>query len=350
MCLKDRLYFASLDCIHEFAPSDLELHEIGTFGYDKLIESHLILGGGGFIGRHVTLLLARAGHRVLIADRMPPAFPFPDNAAQLISFRALELASADWETLIGDSAVIHHYAWNSLPASANANPAGDLTSNVSATLALLEAVRRRGGRRVIFASSGGTVYGKLQHVPVTEDHPLLPLTAYGAGKATAEIYLGLYRNLYGLDCRIARIANPFGAGQSLIRGQGAVTKFLHCALTKQPIIIWGNGEVIRDFIHVCDVAAALVAIATTRDLSGHHTFNIGSGCGVSLNQMITQLEVCVGHTLEVRREPGRAFDVPVSVLDISRAQSVLGWQPKLSFAEAIARTMVDLSINAPFSV
>ena len=315
----------------------------------KLVESHLILGGGGFIGRHVTLLLARAGNKVLIADRVPPVFSFPDDMAHLISFRALELASADWEALIGDSAVIHHYAWNSLPASANANPAGDLTSNVSATLALLEAVRRRGGGRVIFASSGGTVYGRLQHVPVTEDHPLLPLTAYGAGKAAAEIYFGLYRNLYGLDCRIARIANPFGAGQNLIRGQGAVTKFLHCALTKQPIVIWGDGEVVRDFIHVVDVAAALVALAKAPDLHGHHTFNIGSGCGISLNQMITQLEVCVGDTLEVRRAQGRPFDVPVSVLDITRARSVFGWHPALSFAEAIARTMVDLSIDAPFS-
>jgi UDP-glucose 4-epimerase len=309
----------------------------------------LILGGCGFIGRHVAVLLARAGHSVVLADREQPEFAFPADVTSRISWQPLEFASADWDALIANAAVVHHYVWTSLPASANNNPFGDLISNVDGTLALLEALRRRGGARIIFPSSGGTVYGKLQTIPVPEDHPLMPITAYGAGKATAEIYLGLYRVLHGVDCRVARIANPYGAGQNLARGQGAVTTFLHHALTNRPIIIWGDGEVVRDYIHVADVASALVALALCPRLEEFHTFNIGSGLGISLNGIIAELERRLHRRLEVRRELARPFDVPVSVLDISRARKILRWEPCLSFAEGITRTMSDIASNAAFS-
>jgi UDP-glucose 4-epimerase len=177
----------------------------------------------------------------------------------------------------------------------------------------------------------------------------MPITAYGAGKATAEIYLGLYGALHGLDCRVARIANPYGAGQNLARGQGAVTTFVHHALTNQPIVIWGDGEVVRDYIHVTDVANAMVALALRPRLDKFRTFNIGSGTGVSLNDLIAELERRLSRRLDVRREPARPFDVPVSVLDISHAQNILGWVPRLSFAEGIARTMSDLAGNAALS-
>ena len=304
---------------------------------------HLILGGSGFIGRHVALQLARAGHDVLIADRLPPKVAFPIDIAERIRFVTVELGEVDWERLVDGAAVVHHYAWASIPASANANAIGDLTTNVVATIAALDALRRSGnGATIVFSSSGGSVYGKLLQVPVPEDHPMTPITAYAAGKATTEIYLGLFRALYGLDCRVARISNPFGAGQDLARGLGAATKFLHCAFTNTPIEIWGDGEIVRDYIHIADVAAALTALALAPRHPEHSVFNIGSGVGVSLNGIIEQIELRLGRTLQVRRTAARPFDVPVSVLDISRAQSVLGWSPKLSFAGGIERTFADL--------
>jgi UDP-glucose 4-epimerase len=310
---------------------------------------HLILGGCGFIGRHVAIGLARKGHTVVVADRTKPAFHFPTDIDESISWERFELASADWDGLISDAEVIHHYAWTSIPASANANPIGDLTSNVTSTLALLDALHRRGGGRVLFASSGGTVYGKVQEVPITEDHPLLPITAYGAGKVAAEVYLGLYRSLYGVDCRIARIANPFGAGQDIARGQGAATKFLHSALTNQEIVIWGDGTVVRDYIHISDVTDALVSLALVQDLRDFYVFNIGSGCGTSLNAIISELEQHLQKTVMVRREAGRAFDVPINVLDISRAREILGWQPFLGFAKGLKLTLKDLANDVVFS-
>jgi len=309
---------------------------------------HLILGGCGFIGRHVGLLLAREGHRVTLADRAPLAAALPADVAGHIREQFLEAGSANWDALVADADVVHHYAWGSIPASANANPAGDLLTNVGATLDMLDALKRRGCGRVVFASSGGTVYGKLQTTPVPETHPMAPITAYGAGKATAEVYLGLYRAMHGIDCRIARIANPYGAGQDMSRGLGAVTTFLHRALTQQTIVIWGTGEVVRDYIHIADVAKCLMILATAPS-NNEFVFNVGSGVGMSLNGIVAELEARLHRRLDVTRTETRAFDVPVSVLAIERAQTILGWAPALSFSAGIERTLEDLRRKAHFS-
>lgn len=295
------------------------------------------------------MVLARAGDTVVIADRVQPAFAFPPDVADLISWQRFELASADWDTLVAETDVVHHYAWTSIPATANANPLGDLISNVGATLSLLDALHRRGQGKLIFASSGGTVYGKVVETPITEQHPLLPITAYGAGKVAAETYLGLYRALHGIDCRIARISNPFGAGQDIAKGQGAVTKFLHSALNDQEIVIWGDGTVVRDYIHISDVANALVSLAGTPDLGDRYVFNIGSGHGTSLNTIISELAVLLKKTLNVTRVAARSFDVPTNVLDISRASEILRWQPSLGFTDGLVLTLKDLEDEAVFS-
>lgn len=311
-------------------------------------ERHLILGGDGFIGRHVALQLARQGCDVSLASRRPLALEIPAAFAANIRWRFLELGSADWDTLVAEMDVVHHYAWGSLPASANANPGGDLLTNVGATIDMLDALHRRGAGRVIFSSSGGTIYGKLHQIPVPEDHPIAPINAYGAGKAAAEVYLSLYRAMHGLDCRIARIANPYGAGQNFSRGQGAVTTFVHHALNRQPITIWGTGEVVRDYIYITDVAQCLVTLAAApRD--DEFVFNVGSGVGVSLNDIVTELETQLDRKLDVRRSESRPIDVPISVLAIERAKEVLGWSPIVSFSEGIARMRDDLYRSSEFA-
>ena len=311
-----------------------------------MTEKHLVLGGSGFVGRHVARLLAMGGSDVIVADRVPPPDSLGHGSAGRIDWRAFDLGSVDWGGLIEGVDVIHHYAWTSIPATANADPAADMEANLRPTIGLLDAMSRRppGSRpRLVFSSSGGTVYGRLRRAPVDEDHPLKPLNGYGAGKAAAELYLNTYRALHGLDCRIARLSNPFGAGQNLARGQGAVTTFLHRALNNEPIVIWGDGEVVRDYIHIADAASGLVALAGAPDPGSSDVFNIGSGHGTSLNAILADLEEELGRRLDVRYEPGRAYDVPVNVLDISLAKSVLGWSPQLSFREGIRRTLKDLA-------
>jgi UDP-glucose 4-epimerase len=316
----------------------------------EMQQHHLILGGDGFIGRHVALLLALTGRRVTIATRAPPTFSFPAELASSIQRQELELSSADWDNLVTGIDVVHHYAWSSIPASANANPAGDMLMNVTATIGLLEALKRRGGGRVVFASSGGTVYGNLKSSPISEDTSLAPITAYGAGKATAEIYLKLYRAMHNLDCRIARIANPYGAGQNLSRGLGAVTTFLHHALTGQPIVIWGDGETIRDFIHISDVAKCLVALASAPQSEIDFVVNVGTGIGTSLNEIVIALEKFLGRCIQVTRTSTRSFDVPINVLAIERARQVLEWSPRVLLYEGIARTIADVRAGRALSI
>ena len=200
---------------------------------ETMADRHLIVGGSGFIGRHVALLLALQGHPVTIASRTMPEFNFPASVYDSITWEKADPAGVEWDNLLKDAAVVHYYAWSSIPASANSDPQRDLTANVASLIGMLDAMRRRGGARIVFASSGGTVYGQPKAIPISEEHPTAPITAYGASKAAAEIYLGLYRSLYGIDCRIARLANPYGAGQNLSRPLGAATVFISRALQKR---------------------------------------------------------------------------------------------------------------------
>jgi len=313
---------------------------------------HLILGGCGFLGRHVAALLTRDDQKVVIADRAPPPKSLMAELGERASWVNLDFGGADWDSLLRGAGVVHHYAWGSVPGTAN-DPSEDFTTNVQPTLRLLEALRQVAVRReapsLIFPSSGGTVYGKVRNVPTREDHPLAPINVYGAGKASAELYLGVYRAIHGLDCRVARLSNPFGAGQDLSRGQGAATTFVYQALSDQPIHIWGDGEVVRDYIHVSDAAAGLVALACAPRNDRCWIFNMGSGEGVSLNGIVAELEGHLNKTLEVLREPGRQIDIPISVLDNGLARNNLGWSPKLSFSDGISRTLTDLKHHAVLS-
>lgn len=302
-------------------------------------QHHLVLGGGGFIGSHVARRLAFMGHRVTVADRNP--FVQRDDAEYPIASVILELGTADWDRLLEDVDVVHHYVWTSTPASANADPGRDLAINVGTTITLLDALRRRGKGRIVFSSSGGTVYGRIRQSPVPEDHPIAPITAYGTSKATAELYLGLYRDLHGIDCRIARIANPFGSNQNLVSGVGAVTTFIHRALSDEVIEIWGDGNVVRDYIFIDDVARCLTALATVPS-TDRFIYNVGSGVGLSLNDILTELEYQFGRKLLVNRTGRRSFDVPVSTLSIDRVKQDLGWAPAFSFRAGVERTLADL--------
>ncbi|MGE4369100.1 MAG: NAD-dependent epimerase/dehydratase family protein [Burkholderiaceae bacterium] len=302
---------------------------------------HLVLGGCGFIGRHLALALAQQGEHVAVADIVPP----PAALAEIIpAFHTVSPEFSDWSSLLDAYDVIHHCAWSTIPRTANENPLKDIDDNLKGLVRLLEAMRPFPGKRLVFASSGGTVYGRLRQIPVPEDHPLAPITAYGASKVSAETYLGFYRGCYGIDCRVARISNPFGAGQNPRGGQGAVSTFLFQALQNEEITIWGDGSVVRDYIHIADLVAGLVRLSEVSfpDNETLPVFNIGSGHGVSLNAIIDTLRTRLQLHPQVTYLPGRAFDVPVSVLDITKAESVLGWHPRLSLEEGCARMLSDI--------
>jgi UDP-glucose 4-epimerase len=315
-------------------------------------ERHLIVGGGGFLGRHVALLLANYGHSVQIASRTPPHFQFPKSFQNIISWVQCDVRNVVWSEIISNVDVIHYYAWSTINSTASSDPVGDLESNVVPLVSMLQAVAGLNQQRprIIFSSSGGTVYGVLKQLPVMEDHQTEPISPYGVGKRSAELYLGSFRAMHDLDCRVARIANPFGIGQNLHRGQGAVSKFIDCALTNRPIDIWGDGNVIRDFIHITDVANALIAIANfTPKLDSPWIFNVGSGQAVRINDVVASLERIIDRKILVNRYSGRAFDLSANVLDINRAKLHLSWRPLLSLDAGIARTISDHEQSDSFS-
>jgi UDP-glucose 4-epimerase len=319
------------------------------------VTTHVILGGCGFIGRHVALALLRRGDSVILADVIEPA----PMIAEMVPapFRLVDVAAPDWDGILSDADIVHHYAWTTIPSSANADPLADFDTNLRETVRLLEALRHRKLKtghipKVIFSSSGGTVYGPIRHTPVHEGHPYNPINAYGASKAAAEIYLASYRASHGIDCRIARISNPYGAGQNPAKRQGAASTFLFQALANETISIWGDGSVVRDYIHIADLTAALIALtdAPSQNLQATQEaaiFNIGSGEGVSLNGILEVLRDRLDLNPTVEYEAGRAFDVPVSVLDISKARRLLNWSPRLSFADGYARMFRDVRGKTP---
>jgi UDP-glucose 4-epimerase len=283
-------------------------------------------------------MLIMQGHRVRVLDRPEAGFSMPDWDTSAVERIAGSFMMAD-DVLraVEGCEIVFHLASTTLPHTSNQDPAGDLDANVGGALKLFEVAHRAGVRRVVFASSGGTVYGTPVTIPIHEGHPTEPLCAYGISKLAIEKYLALYRTLRGLDYIVLRVANPFGPGQSPQRGQGAIGVFLHRALQGQAVDIWGDGSVVRDFLYIDDVCDAFIKAGSYA--GDYRVFNVGSGHGYSLNEILDSIEDVLGQTVERRYLPGRNFDVPSNVLCIERARHELGWQPAVGLAEGLRRVV-----------
>ncbi|MBV9553120.1 MAG: NAD-dependent epimerase/dehydratase family protein, partial [Alphaproteobacteria bacterium] len=208
---------------------------------------------------------------------------------------------------------------------------------VTPTIALLEQCARLGVRRVVFASSGGTVYGRAASLPVAETAPPAPLGAYAVSKLAIEHYLALYEHLNGLDFRVLRIANAFGPFQVAWKRQGFIAAAVARALAGEAVEVWGDGSVVRDFVFADDVVDAFAAAAA--HVGNARIFNIGSGVGRSLREVIASIEQQLGRPVAVEWQRGGPVDIPASVVAVDRARDELGWIAKTSFEDALAATI-----------
>ena len=286
----------------------------------------LVLGGRGFLGSHLCDTLVSSGHSVRVFDR--PKVPAPEDSPVATSIEAFEGDFANKEDVaeaVNGCDVVFHLVSTTLPKSSNDNPIYDIETNVVGSMHMLEAAHNGNVKKIVFCSSGGTVYGIPRETPIRESHPTDPVCAYGISKLAIEKYLQLYHRLHGIDYCILRLANPYGERQRVTAAQGAATVFLYKAMMNESLDIWGDGTVVRDYIYVHDVVDAFCKAMHYQGES--RIFNIGSGIGHSLNDVIHAIELLLQRSVKRRYMPGRPFDVPANVLDITQARDYLDWQP-----------------------
>lgn len=300
-----------------------------------------MLGGCGFVGSHVVDALVAQGHSVRILDRQPERFRSPLDGVEY-RFGDFSDHMTLIEALTGIDTVFHLIS-TTFPATANLDPKADVRDNLINTLCLLDTMVSLGVSRILYLSSGGTVYGAPAIVPVPEDHPLRPINSYGIVKVAIESYLEMYRNIRGVSSVVIRASNPYGPRQAHSGVQGVISTFLKRVYDGQPIEIWGDGSVVRDYFHVADLAR-LCVMAAASDSVG--PFNAGSGQGQSLNDIVDIIRAVSGANIATNYKPGRQVDVPRSILDVSRAEKAFGWRCKIGLDEGVRQSWAWLHSSA----
>lgn len=299
----------------------------------------LLLGAAGFIGTNLTVELAKkTGDEITLVDRSK-AFFKPIVSMDLKNVRILEAdltVDMDFDSILKEQEVVYHLVSTTVPTTSNQHISQELISNVVFSANLFEACIRCGVKKVVFVSSGGTVYGKEVDCPLKEKTATNPISSYGVQKITIEKLLYLYRYMYGLDYRIIRLANPYGPYQRPNGVLGAVTTFTYKALKGDEITVYGDGSVVRDFIYIDDAIRAIMKIVNGENK--HRTFNLGCGYGTSIKQVLETIEKALGIKLNISYLEGRKVDVPVNYLDISRYEKYYGALNPISLEDGIRKT------------
>lgn len=299
----------------------------------------VILGAAGFIGTNLILELAKNSENHIIAvDKDESYFDtltkYELSNVKFISSSLTE--SDDYGSLVQGQDVVYHLVSTTVPSTSNQRISEEMKANVVLSSNLFEACVQQCIKKVVFISSGGTVYGKEAACPLREETPTNPITSYGVQKVTIEKLLYLFNYMYGLDYRIIRLANPYGPFQRPNGVLGAVTTFTYKALKGEEIQVYGDGSVVRDFIYIDDAVKSIIKIANSNDK--HRTFNLGSGYGTSIKDILSIISKTLNLELNIKYLPGRAVDVPVNYLDMSRYEKAFGKLHPTSLEDGIKRT------------
>jgi UDP-glucose 4-epimerase len=294
-----------------------------------------VTGGAGFIGSHVVSALLRAGHEVTVldnlttghADAVPPSVDFIQGDLRD------EANLQGW--LGGHDAVVHLAALVPVPTSVR-RPVEFAENNVVNTVRLLEAMHQTGVSRIVFSSSA-TVYGLPESLPLREDAPLgVQSNPYGATKVSAEAFVAAYQRLYGIDATILRYFNPYGPNELCEPETHLVPNVIRNALAGKPVPVYWQGEQVRDYIYVEDLAEAHVAVL---GIAGLTTFNVGSETGVKVNDVLKAVEAILGTRLQIDDRGERPGDVPALYASSQRLREATGWQAKVGLDEGLERTI-----------
>jgi UDP-glucose 4-epimerase len=292
----------------------------------------LVIGGSGFIGSHLVDVFLERGLKVTVFDHHREKFRPPIPEVQFVqgemgNRRALEEVLAE-----GVDRVIL-LASTTIPQTSNDDPSFDVQANLVTTLTVLDLCVKYKVKKVIFSSSGGTVYGMPKCLPISEEHPTNPICSYGIVKLAIEKYLYLYHHLFGLQYVSLRLANPYGIRQDPTSAQGIISVFAARILQKKPLTVWGDGRTIRDFIHIRDVAELYYRVLSSEVMG---VFNVGSGVGVTINDLLKIIPAQLGLEPTIIHEAPRRVDVPAIILDCARAKAAFLWDPQVSLEKGIA--------------
>lgn len=298
----------------------------------------MVTGGAGFIGSHLADAFVAAGHRVLVLDDLSSGRR--ENVPDAAELHVLDVRSPEAAALVERErpALLVHQAAQMDVRRSVADPVFDADVNLCGLLNLLEAARRAGVERLLFASTGGAIYGEQDVYPAPEDHPVRPLSPYGVAKLAGERYLYYYHHQYGLDATCLRYANVYGERQNPHGEAGVVAIFLERLLDGNPVTVHGDGLQTRDYVHVSDVVRANLAAAGHRGEPGFRVYNVGTGEETSVVELYGLLAEVVGSDLEPEHGPGKPGEQRRSSVDGSRLRRELGLPEPLPLAEGFRRT------------
>ena len=295
----------------------------------------LVTGGAGFIGSHVTRVLLEQGHQVTVLDNLSRGRRelVPESAGFVHADLADEAATA--EALRGHDAVIHLAGFLEVAVSVE-RPVEFAENNVVNSVRLLECMRSAGVGRIVFSSSA-TVYGVPKRLPLREDDPVgMQANPYGATKVAVETFLGVYHQLYGFDCVILRYFNPYGPNELCDPETHAVPNIVRAALERRPIPVYWQGEQVRDYIYVEDLARAH---SEPLGVSGFEVFNIGTEVGTKVIDIVETVFRILGYRVPIDDLGERPGDVPASYASSEKIASMLGWRAQVDLEEGLRRTI-----------
>lgn len=305
----------------------------------------ILLGAAGFIGTNLIIDLSKdPANHITAVDKKIQYFQHIKNM-NLPDFHIIQSdleMDTDYESLLEGQDIVYHLISTTVPTTSNQHIAEELKANVVLTANLLEACVRRNVKKIVFISSGGTVYGKEFECPLSENTPTNPITSYGVQKLSIEKLIYLFNYMYGLDYRIIRLANPYGPYQRPNGVLGAVTTFTYKALKNEEIVVYGDGSIIRDFIYIEDAVRGIQKIVNGNDQN--RLFNLGCGYGTSINELLQTIECTLNMKLNVKYTNSRQVDVPVNFLDINRFENAYGDLNPISLEDGIKKTAEFIKI------
>lgn len=302
----------------------------------------LVTGGAGFIGSHVVERLLELGHQVVVVDDLSTGRR--SNLPSGVRLYQVDIAALALEEVFQQERpelVIHLAAQISVQVSMQ-DPLKDARSNLLGSLNLLQSCVKNGVQKVVYASSGGAIYGEPRYLPCDEEHPVQPLSHYGVSKFAVESYLYVYRLAHGLDYTVLRFGNIYGPRQDPFGEAGVVAIFSQNMLAGRSVTINGSGEQERDFVYVLDTAESVIK---AMDGESGQAYNIGTGKGASVNEIFSLLKAQTAYSGDATHGPPRPGEVFKIYLDNTRAREKLGWEPRFTLEEGLQAT-VDWFRNA----